>query len=333
MAFVVLSEASPLRAMEAILRRSIYVLLPLSLVLIKYFPAQGVEFGTWSGARAWIGVTTQKNGLGRLCVISAFSLIWMLMRRSRQSDVAHAKHQNAIDAMMLLLALYLIKGPPGGYSATSVTTLAAGLIILWSLSWMRGRGQLALSGFYKPALLALLITGVALPIVGTGAASRVALALGRDASFTGRSDIWEALVPKAMKTPVLGAGYGSFWIDPGISFRVNEAHSGYLEVWLELGAVGVILLGGVLVSTFLRAHRNLTSSFRLGAFTVCFIVMAALHNITEASFVRASSHIWTIAVVLTVLCGHSHRRCRSRRRPHVDQRSPEFGQCPPVSVS
>jgi len=80
-AFVVLSEPSARRAMESILRRTTYVLIPFSLLLIKYFPIYGVEYGRWSGSRYWIGVTLQKNGLARLCIISAVFLIWSLLRR------------------------------------------------------------------------------------------------------------------------------------------------------------------------------------------------------------------------------------------------------------
>jgi exopolysaccharide production protein ExoQ len=49
MALVVLSEANPYEAMHAILRRTIYVVMPLSVVLVKYYPHLGVSFGRWSG--------------------------------------------------------------------------------------------------------------------------------------------------------------------------------------------------------------------------------------------------------------------------------------------
>ena len=55
-AMVVMSEPEPLRAFEVIIRRTAYVLIPFSIVVIKYFPSLGVAYGRWSGARMPIGV-------------------------------------------------------------------------------------------------------------------------------------------------------------------------------------------------------------------------------------------------------------------------------------
>ena len=71
MAFVLLTERDPQEAMQSILRRTIFILIPFSLLLIKYFPEYGVQYGRWSGGQMWIGVTLQKNGLGRLCLMAA----------------------------------------------------------------------------------------------------------------------------------------------------------------------------------------------------------------------------------------------------------------------
>src|SRR5205814_1146334 len=61
MAFVVVSEGNPRQALESVLRRSAYILIPFSLVLIKYYPVLGRRYGRWSGIEMWTGVTGQKN--------------------------------------------------------------------------------------------------------------------------------------------------------------------------------------------------------------------------------------------------------------------------------
>ncbi|MBP1660128.1 MAG: Lipid core - O-antigen ligase, partial [Candidatus Aminicenantes bacterium] len=81
MSLAVLSEPSPRQAMESLLRRVTYILIPLSMLLIKYFPIYGVEYGRWSGEQMWIGVTQQKNGMALLCIISAIFILWSLFRR------------------------------------------------------------------------------------------------------------------------------------------------------------------------------------------------------------------------------------------------------------
>ena len=101
MALLVLSEQEPWQAMQSLLRRTAYVLIPFSVLLIKYFPDLGVVYSRWTGEILWIGVTLQKNGLGRLCVISIFFLIWTFTRRWHKKEVAVGKYQPHAEALLL----------------------------------------------------------------------------------------------------------------------------------------------------------------------------------------------------------------------------------------
>jgi len=69
-------------------------------------------------------------------------------------------------------------------------------------------------------------------------------------SSTGRWQQWEAAVDQFRSEPLHGGGagsWGAFWLQHGqIRSFVSEAHSLYLEVLGELGAVGLVLLGGAL---------------------------------------------------------------------------------------
>src|SRR5262249_45865618 len=76
MALVIMSEVNPRQAMASLLRRCAYVLVPFSVVLIKYYPLLGRRYGRWSGIEMWTGATGHKNELGRLCMISIFFLLW-----------------------------------------------------------------------------------------------------------------------------------------------------------------------------------------------------------------------------------------------------------------
>src|ERR1043166_3370696 len=113
MGLVVASEPKPRPAIESVLRRSCYILIPVSLLLIKYYPIYGVQFGRWSGLRMWIGVAQQKNGLGRLCMISAFFLFWALFRtRGRVSwkstdFIQPSQVTIRSDIIVLLIALWI----------------------------------------------------------------------------------------------------------------------------------------------------------------------------------------------------------------------------------
>src|SRR2546426_6753399 len=81
MVLVVLSDSRPLEAIETLLRRFLYLLIPISVVLIKYFREVGVGYSVWTGAAEFVGVTTSKNMLGVLCLISGLFFFWDTLRR------------------------------------------------------------------------------------------------------------------------------------------------------------------------------------------------------------------------------------------------------------
>ena len=72
-----------------------------------------------------------------------------------------------------------------------------------------------------------------------------------------------------------------------------QAHNGYLEIYLNLGMVGVALLGGVLWTGLRNARRrlglahdttgNLDDSL-FQTFAMAYILAYLLYNITEATF-------------------------------------------------
>src|SRR4030066_1582103 len=96
--------------------------------------------------------------------------------------------------------------------------------------------------------------------------------LGRDVTLTGRIYIWKDLL--AFNTdPWIGVGYGSFWLGERLlimwdrfNFPINESHNGYLNVYLELGMIGIVLLAGVIYTAFKSTKKALITNFTYGRF-------------------------------------------------------------------
>ena len=91
--------------------------------------------------------------------------------------------------------------------------------------------------------------------------------------------------------PVIGTGFESFWLgerqvklNEMFTFRPNEAHNGYLETYLNLGLVGVLITVGMLFAAFFKARRELIRNSYFGRFCVAYIVSFAIYNWTEAGF-------------------------------------------------
>lgn len=75
--------------------------------------------------------------------------------------------------------------------------------------------------------------------------------LGRSADLTGRERIWEAVGARAAERPVIGWGFASPWVptdpffdgwivDHGVT--VMQAHNMWLDVFLQLGVIGLVLI-------------------------------------------------------------------------------------------
>jgi exopolysaccharide production protein ExoQ len=302
MALVLLSEQAPRRALESILKRSAYVLIPFSIVLIKYFPLYGVDYGRWSGGQMWLGVTTHKNGLGRLCLIVIFFLIWSQVRRLQGKNAPVWKYQTHSEIIILLLALWLMRGPGGrSYSATSITALGVGLLIYGGLSFLRKKGKILGMGVITVSVTILIIFGIVSFFYGGSTVGFYASSAGRDATLTGRTDVWAALLPVAMQRPVLGHGFGSFWTQTTRErFNIPSAHNGYLDVLLELGLVGLFLVSMFLVSSGRKAQRQLANDFDWATLWICYLIMAIVHNIAESSINSFTSQLTAVILFLSV---------------------------------
>ena len=302
MSFLVLSERDPCEAMKSIFRRTAYILLPFSVLLIRYYPEYGIEFHRWSGERMWVGVTLQKNGLGRLSLICVFFLVWSLVRRWRGHEIPIGKYQTFADVIIIIMALYLMSGGlEYAYSATGIAALATGLATLIGLSWMK-KHQINLRAGTLMAIAALVIVfGVVTPFVGGTTVGSFTSTLGRDETLTGRTEIWADLLPIAMQRPVGGRGFGGIWTP---SFReihkVGEAHSGYLAILLDTGFIGLLLFSIFILSCFQKAQKVLSYDYDWGSLWICFLLMALIFNITESTFDSLTAHFTAVLVLLRI---------------------------------
>jgi O-antigen ligase len=303
MAFLIVTERYPREAMQTMLRRTVYVLIPYSVLLIKYYPWLGVQYAQ-KGGLMWVGVTLQKNGLGRLCLIAGFFLLWTFIRRWKKRDRAAVKHQTFAELIVVAMTIWLFRGPSEwAASATATASLAIGVIVYLVLLWM-GKHRMNLGpNTWAIIVVCIIGIGVATPFVGGSTVTGFTSMLGRDSSLTGRTDIWAGLLPFVEQRPVLGSGYGVLWTPKVIAAATGlaEAHSGYLEVILQLGFVGLFLTVMFLASSARKAAILLAWDYDWGSLILCYLIMAAVHNITESSFDSLTRQLMALVVFLSAM--------------------------------
>jgi O-antigen ligase len=206
MACVILTETQPLKAIESMLRRCAYVLVPLSLVLIKYFPFYGILY-TRQGVRTATGVATQKNGLGVLCALSAFMLIWAIIRDKRSGELFKNLFHTIADVLVIGIALFLLFGGGSASSATSVLVFYVGIAFLLGLRIWKN-----LTEHVANHLKIFMVVGIVLFMLFNHFLSpMINSLLSRDETLTGRTDIWRSVLEVAALKPILGTGYGGYW--------------------------------------------------------------------------------------------------------------------------
>jgi O-antigen ligase len=128
--------------------------------------------------------------------------------------------------------------------------------------------------------------------------------LGRKSNFTGRTLIWEAVIP-VVPNALLGAGFESFWLGPRLAevyshlskyMHVNEAHNGYIEAYLNLGCVGVALIVGILLHGYAGAVAAFRRNGAFGGMALAYVISAAIYSVTEAGF-RMLDPIWVFLLL------------------------------------
>jgi exopolysaccharide production protein ExoQ len=306
MALAILSERMPRQALESVLRRCTYVLIPVSSMLIHYFPIYGRGYGHSSGIEAWTGVTLHKSSLGPLCAISAFFMTWSLLQEWRRGTLFKSKFQNSADALVLLMALIMLKGPGISFSATAVGMLIVSLALLLVLS-----STPTLARHIGSNLKVFMIIVVSLYLVLYDSIVEMSASIfERDQTLTGRLDYWRPLMDFASHSPIFGVGYGGFWA-PGnpeleelftSQFILANAHNGYLAVYVELGIFGIVLLALFVLEYCGKVGRELDHEPHWAVFGICFLIMSLLYNNTETGFLQAGTYFWTLMVFLAIHC-------------------------------
>ncbi|MDT3330563.1 O-antigen ligase family protein [Microbacterium sp. KSW-18] len=91
---------------------------------------------------------------------------------------------------------------------------------------------------------------------------RVFTALGRSSDLTGRESIWQKVLERAVEHPMIGWGFSTPWIPTDPAFdgwiidhgqTVMQAHNMWVDVFLQLGVVGIVLIAAAYVAFIWRS--------------------------------------------------------------------------------
>jgi O-antigen ligase len=281
---LLISEEFPTKTFISAFKRAIYFYLPFSILLIKYLGIYGREYNRWTGELMWVGLASQKNGLAMFCAFSAIFLIWSLWHDLINWKELSSKLPLFVDFLMLLLAIYLMMGPKRTltYSVTSLLTLLTGLIVILAIKQAARKG-IGLDKKLVAIALILILVGTFMPLSGKIPVKGLAQIFGRGETLTGRTEIWNSLLPYVQKHFILGYGYGGFWTSSLRTSIASHAHNGYLDAILNLGIAGLIMLIVFLIKIVGTCARLIDSGSNIFLLFLAIIFMYLVHNMGEVS--------------------------------------------------
>jgi exopolysaccharide production protein ExoQ len=171
-----------------------------------------------------------------------------------------------------------------------------------------GVALLAIAGLVLPYLIPLVLES-----------------LGKDADLSGRVPLWASAMVSILKRPLLGYGYAAFWtglkgeslnIFMSTHFEIYQAQNGLLEVWLELGLAGVVLV----LLTLAKAVRDTLTCIKLGHseavnWYIGIIALTVIYNIDESSLAATHSIPWLMYIVACTGLADEASRLRLSARP------------------
>jgi exopolysaccharide production protein ExoQ len=286
MVLIILTDGQPVAALRRVYSRVGFILFPLSVFMIRYSDT-GRGYDP-DGSPENVGLTTNKNTLGLVVFVISLGVLWNIRWLLSHKDEPHRGRRLLAQCTLLGWGIALLQM---AHSATAVVCfiLGAGLMFAASLKIFKNRpGRvLALS------LGVVLVGGIGL-LFGGGAA--ISESLGRGGSLSGRTGIWAASLA-AVGNPVIGTGFESFWNANALKvnqslqllgFRdlhnLNSAHNGYLELYLDLGLVGVGLLMLILINGYRYASKAFQHDPELGSLLLACIATGTFYSVTEAGF-------------------------------------------------
>jgi exopolysaccharide production protein ExoQ len=297
MVLIVWSDREPLAAIKRVLARTSYVLIPLSILFIKYYPNIGRGYGAWLGDVAYTGVTINKNTLGTICLCFGLGALWRFITAYQSKDAGRMKQMIA-PGIILTMVFYLFMMINSMTSSSSF--LMAGIVLIVSSFRLAQRMPMIVH------LLVILMLTVSFSIVFVGASPELLKAMGRNPTLTDRTDVW-AMVLGLVRDPVFGTGFESFWLGPRLQtmwarywWHPAQAHNGYLEVYLNLGWIGLALLAAVLLNGYKRIFGAWRSKDVTGGLRLAYFYAGLVFNFTEAAFFRMQAPAWLFFLLAIV---------------------------------
>jgi exopolysaccharide production protein ExoQ len=276
-------------------------------------PIQPVPSGKLPSAFYWSRDLLFHGGpiqgiLGNSNLLAMVALLALIVFGIQLAD--RAPRRGVVIAWLVVAALTLALTRS---STVIVAALATAVVLAFAL-WTRRVGPDRRRPVYLTAAAAAVLVVVLVSVF----ASRIPALFGKSEDLTGRLDIWQKVIGLAQERPVVGWGWVSYWapwVSPfhdlaernGVVYL--QAHNAWLDVWMQLGIIGLVVFALLIVSTLWRSwftavdRPRVDVADRLPYTATALLPLLLLAALLAQSLAESRILIeagWTLLVVLSV---------------------------------
>ncbi|CAN5415097.1 hypothetical protein BH10PSE2_BH10PSE2_09840 [soil metagenome] len=267
-----------------------------NVVYTLAFPQFAIMAGSYQGMVK--GLFFHKNLMGHFVTISFFLIL--LNEKTRIG----LSRDGILKTVALACSLILIVA---SRSSTAVVMLFAGLGLLAWLTFLK-----PVRGTWLRTSITFFVGvggGILVAVVYSVVLQMIATSFGKDTTLSGRSEIWTQLVPLILDRPFLGYGFAMFRQPEVISmyvhdtFNVGSTHSTYLELCLNIGVPGAVLMVALAAKRLIEkagSQENAAEGRNVQAKETVVIVLVLLASGLDAGMMLAPIILWPLLVISLV---------------------------------
>jgi exopolysaccharide production protein ExoQ len=261
----------------------------MSFMMVILVPDYGtMPIGLHAGS--WRGIYNHKNSLGRMMTMAAMVFSFLTI------DLKQKTWLPWLGLSFVLLVLCKSS------SATINFVMMGSIIPICSI--LRWRYRLLV-----PSLIAFFTFSSCFSLWFNENAAAVLGTIGKDPTLTGRTDMWPYIMEMIYKEPWLGYGYNGFWSDwdsPGAyvwraaKWEPPTSHNGFMDLWVEVGLIGVVVFAIGFVTAFIRGLAWLRVDRSWASFwTLLYLIYLVICNLGESALLNRNDLFWVLYVAIS----------------------------------
>ncbi len=307
-----------------IMRIVLTIALVANYAVVYLFPDLGTHLDHLG---LWRGFMSSKNHAGAICALTI--IIWLF-------NVPYRQRWIGILAVVLSAIFLWFSGSRTPMVMLIIAVSISGLVYAF-IPAMKGSitqdqqkkldqigftffGALAVALIYLTFFSSLLINLTANPEM-----------------FSGRNQLWQPLLLYYFEHPLLGSGFGGFWLDSQVKNasssgfwlnNVSQGHNGYLEIAIQTGLPGLLLalFAGIFWPVGIMI-RQISNGSRETALVLGIFIFCIGSNVTESGFFLRDT-LWQVFLMIAIAILHGgqikvREMQESRTRPVRRQRVPK----------